>query len=144
MPSSSAASGTADDGSTTIFIRSQIIRMDMMMPASVASPIEATWARSAASVRGESVVRRPSAIVIVVAAGSTHPDARLRAASSAFAGSAPWTARPGRSDVAAIAVPDRRPPPPTGATIASRSGTSSTSSSAAVPCPAITLASSNG
>src|SRR6185369_1322720 len=44
----------------------------------------------------------------------------------------------------AIAVPDSNPPPPTGVMIASRSGISSRSSSAAVPCPAMTRQSSYG
>ena len=138
------ASGTDDDGSTTCFIRSKIIRMARRIPSSLQVPNASTCVRSADSVRGECVVRRPSAIVTVDGSGSSLPLAKLRAASSALAGSAASTRMPGRSAFAAIAVPDISPPPPQGATTASRSGSASKSSSVAVACPAITCASSNG
>ena len=44
----------------------------------------------------------------------------------------------GFSALAAIAMPLMRPPPDSGTTMAARSGRSSSSSSAMVPCPAIT------
>ena len=71
-----------------------------------AGPECATWREAPPSVRAESVVRRPSAIVVVAASGCSVPRARLRAASSAFAGSAPSTSMPWRSD-------SRRSPCPT-------------------------------
>ena len=40
-------------------------------------------------------------------------------------------------------MPDTRPPPPTGTTIVSTSGTASSISKPTVPCPAMILASSN-
>src|SRR5690349_2232775 len=142
--SSRQASGTAAEGSTTCFMRSKIIRIARTIEASLQVPNAFTCARSAASVRGASVVRRPSAIVVVAGSGSRRPLAKLRAASSALAGSAPSTSMDARRPFAAIAVPDSNPPPPHGATIASRSPTASSSSSAAVPCPAMTRGSSNG
>ncbi len=62
---------------------------------------------------------------------------RERKASSAPAGSPARTAVPGFSPLAARAVPESSPPPPTGATTASRSGIFSISSRQAVPWPAI-------
>ena len=46
--------------------------------------------------------------------GIIFPDWSERKASSAFRGSAPITRIDGEIDVAAIAVPLKRPPPPTG------------------------------
>ena len=60
-----------------------------------------------------------------------------RNASLPFSGSTPITRIPGRRCLAAMEQPDISPPPPMGATNASRSGTSSRSSSAVVPCPAM-------
>ena len=127
-----------------IFMRSQIMRMARTMPASLAVPIASTLARIAASVRRDSVVRRPSAIVVAAGSASTRPERKLRAASSALAGSAPKTRITGALDLTAIDVPESSPPPPTGAMIASSPGDCSRSSSAAVPCPAMTRTSSNG
>ena len=59
-----------------------------------------------------------------------------------MAGSAPQIVVPGDRPCTAIAVPLRSPPPLTGAITSSRSGTSSMSSSAAVPAPAMTRGSS--
>ena len=50
---------------------------------------------------------------------------------------------PGFSALVATAMPDTRPPPPTGTTIVSTSGTASRISNPTVPCPAMILASSN-
>ena len=52
--------------------------------------------------------------------------------------STPNTAMPGLIAFAAVAQPASSPPPPTGITSTSRSGTSCSSSIASVPCPAIT------
>src|SRR6266567_3740965 len=91
------------------------------------------------------VVRTPSASVLGDAGSDWMvPDFNVRYASSACSGSTPITfiaalwARP------AIAVPDSRPPPPTGAASTSRSGASLSSSMAAEPWPWITSQSSNG
>src|SRR5947207_15235408 len=110
------ARGTAADGSTTIFNRSNIILIARTIASSLQTPNAATYARIAANVRGASDVRRPSAIVTVGGNGSILPERKLAAASPAFAGSAPKTRTPGFVDVAAIAVPDNSPPPPQGAT----------------------------
>src|SRR5487761_2137124 len=138
------ASATAADGSTTCFIRSKIMRIARTMPCSLQVCSAPTCALIAARVRGASDVRTPSAIVVVVASASSLPEAKLRAASSAFAGSAPITRVFGDTERTAFAVPDSRPPPPQGATTISRSGAASSSSSAAVPWPAMTRESSNG
>ena len=104
-----------------------------------------TCARRAASVRGDSVVRKPSAIVVVGGSGSTLPEtklargvariARLRAehrvpfgAATSLRSTCPTAGRRRRR-----ARSRRREP-----------CACSSSSSAAVPCPAITRASSNG
>src|SRR6185312_3122177 len=58
--------------------------------------------------------------------------------------STPNTEMPGRSAVAATRHPASKPPPPTGITRASMSGASFSSSSARVPWPAMTAASSYG
>ena len=58
-------------------------------------------------------------------------------ASSALFGSAPITRICGRIPFEAIEVPESNPPPETGAMTKSRSGTSSSNSSAAVPWPAM-------
>ena len=71
------ASGTADEGSMMIFIRSQVIRIARTMASSDAVPTAVTRCRMAASVRGDSVVRSPSAIVVVGASGSTDPVRKL-------------------------------------------------------------------
>ena len=145
LPSSRHASGTADEGSITSFMRSNVIRIARTIPSSLQVATSSTFARIAASVRAESGVRRPSAIVARPAgSGSTLPERNATAASPALAGSAPNTRMPGFTPFAAIDVPERSPPPPTGATTTSSEGTSSRSSSAAVPCPAITSALSNG
>ena len=66
------------------------------------------------------------------------PVALERAASLAITGSAPMMQMPGRLPLAATAIPEINPPPPTGTTIASTSGTASKISSAMVPWPAMT------
>ena len=128
----------------TIFMRSQVIRIARMIASSLAVPIASTPARIAPSVRGESVVRKPSAMVVAAGRGSILPERKLRAASSALAGSAPKTLAAWSRDLTAIAVPESSPPPPTGAITMSSSGNSSINSSAAVPWPAITRTSSKG
>eukprot|EP01137_Pigoraptor_chileana_P027929 Opistho-2@11203 len=54
-------------------------------------------------------------------------------------GSTPMTLTSGRSVLTARAMPARRPPPPTGTTIASKSSSCSMISSPIVPCPAMML-----
>ena len=60
-----------------IFIRSHVIRIARTIASSDAVPTAVTPSRIAASVRGDSVVRRPSAIVVVGASGSTDPVRKL-------------------------------------------------------------------
>ena len=74
--------------------------------------------------------------------GTIRPSARERKASSAPSGSPAMTRMPRADSVTAMAVPLSSPPPPTGARTTSRPGTSWSSSSAAVPWPAITRSSS--
>src|SRR5665213_4528795 len=88
-PSSTHASGTAPDGSTTIFIRSQMMRIARTMDSSLQVAMSSTYARIAPNVRGASVVRRPSAIVVAGGNGSMWPERKPAAASPALAGSAP-------------------------------------------------------
>ena len=61
-----------------------------------------------------------------------------------MAGSTPITRQFGLMDLATVAQPAIRPPPPIGTGRTSRSGCSSNISRATVPCPAMTFRSSNG
>ena len=88
-PSSRQASGTAPDGSTTIFIRSHMRRIARTIASSVHVRTSSTCARIAANVRGARVVRRPSAIVTASGSGSMRPEWNPAAASPALTGSAP-------------------------------------------------------
>ncbi len=63
---------------------------------------------------------------------------------SKIAACAPMICTSGLTDLAATAMPAIKPPPPTGTTITSRSGRSSSISSATLPCPAATTGSSKG
>jgi hypothetical protein len=67
--------------------------------------------------------RRPSAIVCGVPLACSCPLCGERAASSAPAGSAPGTRRPGFSAAARHGAAAERPPPPTGQTSTSSCGT---------------------
>ena len=58
-----------------------------------------------------------------------------KAQSFAISGSAPNTLISGLIDLAAMDEPASKPPPPAGVQIASKSGTSLSSSKTAVPCP---------
>src|SRR5215472_2356336 len=93
---------------------------------------------------GSTFPAKPSAIV-----GSSGITTR-QPASSAYSivgdaeGSTPYTLMWGLSDLRAIKTPAINPPPPTGTTIASRSGAAATISSPIVPWPAITSASLYG
>ena len=105
--SSRHASGTADEGSMIIFIRSQVIRIARTIASSDAVPIPAAPSRIAASVRGASVVRRPSAMVVAGGSGSTFPElvAPRGVVGVRRLGTIDADRRP--SERAAIAVPDR-------------------------------------
>ena len=97
-----------------IFIRSQTNRMASRISASVAVTIRSTWREITAKVRGPSEVRRPSAIVWGSFEGWIEPASSDRRASSALAGSAPMTRVVASRPLTARAVPESRPPPPTG------------------------------
>ena len=89
-------------------------------------------------------MRRPSAIVRGSFEGWIEPVASERRASSALAGSAPMTRVEGEWPLTARAVPEISPPPPIGAITMSSGPACSSSSSAAVPWPAMTDQSLNG
>ena len=73
------------------------------------------------------------------AAGAPALTPRMRAVNEGYmAGSTPTTRMSGFTCLAAVATPEIRPPPPIGTGRTSRSGTSSSISSATVPWPAIT------
>ena len=128
----------------TCFVYCQTICIASRISASETVMISGTCSRMIAKVRSERPVRRPSATVVGGSEGCRTPVVRERAASSARSGSAPSTVTPVCRPWVASAVPDRSPPPPTGATTKSSPDTSDTSSSAAVPAPAITASLSNG
>jgi CO dehydrogenase maturation factor len=142
--SSATATGTADEGSMTIFMRSSTWRMARTMAGSSTVTMRSTWVRMAAKVSSPSDVRSPSHTVVGLTDGTMRPSASERQASSAPAGSVPMTRTPGPKPRPAMAVPDSSPPPPTGVMMTSSRGTSSSSSSAAVPWPAMTRASLYG
>jgi len=77
----------------------------------------------------------PSARVNFVETRTASPAATPAAKHEAFFGSTPMISRLGLSACSTMAVPDSRPPPPTGTRIASQSGTCSRISNPYVPCP---------
>ena len=88
--SSIHASGTAADGSTTNFIRSNIMRMALTMLASLAVKTPAAPSRMIGKVMNPIDVLKPSAMVFAVALkGMRSPALKERKVSSAAAGSAP-------------------------------------------------------
>ena len=100
------------------------------------------WVRLAGDVSGE-----PGTLARIVRVeprtSVTRSPRRIDSyASAAPSGSAAKTGKPGRSACAAIALPPIRPPPLTGAISASSGPPCANSSSATVPCPAITAGSS--
>jgi hypothetical protein len=143
-PSSSAATGTAEEGSMSSLQSSSTTRIACTIAASLTVTTSSTSARSSAKFRRPIVPRRPSASVSRGPPVSRTPLWNERAASAAAAGSAPITRHPGSAPRAASAVPPMRPPPPIGAITTASVGTAQRSSRAAVPWPAMTCASSNG
>ncbi|MNV42507.1 hypothetical protein D3C71_1341830 [compost metagenome] len=91
-----------------------------------------------------SVPRRPSQTVSGVNSTRRSPAASERAVSAAPSGSARTSSTAGLAACSASRVPAARPPPPTGTTINSRPSLACSSSSAAVPWPAITWGSVYG
>src|SRR5947208_5126895 len=148
LPARYAASGRHPVGSSANRRRVQAIRTASPISSSDTVTMASTsrLANITSKLRAPiAVVRTPSASVLGDSASDwIVPDFHVRYASSACSGSTPITliealwARP------AIAVPDSRPPPPTGAASTSRSGASVSSSMAAEPWPWITSQSSNG
>ena len=60
-----AANGTAEEGSTTTFNRSQIRRIACLMPASLASATSTPWRFRISKLRSPKPVLKPSASVTV-------------------------------------------------------------------------------
>ncbi len=90
------------------------------------------------------MARNPSAMVCGAATDWRDPERNERYVSSACSGSAATTAQWCAIAFTARAVPPMSPPPPTGVLTTSSSGSSHRNSKAAVPCPAMTRASSKG
>src|SRR5208282_2107855 len=88
---------TALDGSITIFIRSHTNRIAALISSSLTSSTPSTSFRKIANVRGASEARKPSAIVSLVSSDCNCPLFSERYASSARAGSHPYTRTTARS-----------------------------------------------
>ena len=132
-----AASGTAQDGSTITLSRVQISRIASIIRASEQSKISSTDSRITSKLRTPTVARKPSAMVLGVNSANLLPRLKPSHASLACSGSAPITCALD-SALTQIPVPPSRPPPPMGAiTISTGCSICSSSSNAAVPCPAI-------
>src|SRR5581483_9022321 len=114
------------------------------MPAAISSSVTSTTSstRSRPTARASSPANggaSPSAIVGCDSMRTLLPAARPALKPGMRSGSTPTTRQS-----TAMATPAIRPPPPTGQTMQSTPGTSSTISRATVPWPAITCGSSNG
>mmetsp|Transcript_34139 Transcript_34139/g.66481 ORF Transcript_34139/g.66481 Transcript_34139/m.66481 type:complete len:248 (+) Transcript_34139:197-940(+) len=134
-----AATPTPEEGSMTNFIRSHTSLVAAMMSVSLTHTTSSTRSRMMGHVFSPIDTLTPSA---TVSGGDSFikrtPSRFDLAQSSAAMGSAAITLIFGLMCFAHTAMPPTMPPPPTGATIASRSLTCSSSSIAIVPCPAIT------
>jgi len=86
---STAARGTADEGSMMIFILSHTSRMASIICSSVTVSMSSTFSLMTVNVLSQSEVSSPSAIVVGGSGGWRMPVWNDRAASSARAGSAP-------------------------------------------------------
>ena len=107
-----------------------------------------TSARICANVSAPTCSTRSASAIVrwTCAAGQAtrSPRRNESRASAASSGSTPTTVASGRQARMAAAMPEISPPPLTGTTTRSACGQSSAISSPIVPCPAITLRSSNG
>jgi hypothetical protein len=112
--------------------------------ASSTTTARAPLARRIAKSGTPSVPRRPSQIVSGTKSMSRRPVASERAVSAAPAGSASSSSQPGAIAPSVSAQPDANPPPPTGVDSTSRPPVALSSSSDAVPWPAITRGSVYG
>jgi hypothetical protein len=86
----------------------------------------------------------PSAMVWTRGSSHMQPCSMQCFSVGAPSGSTPITFIEGLNALAAIAIPETRPPPPTGTSIHWQSGSSFSISRAIVPWPAITASSSKG
>ena len=143
---SSAAVATAPLGSGTSRVAATMARMAARISASVTVTMPSTKAWMCAKLRTPTLcVRSPSAMVrLVSSAGQVTilPVRKLSAVSPASSGSTPKTLACGRSCFTAAAMPLSRPPPETGETTRSTSGSSSTISRPQVAWPAMICSSS--
>ena len=138
--SSRQASGTAAEGSMTIFIRSHVMRIARTIAVFAAGPERGRRARGSRRERARrrACVRSPSAIVVVGGSGSTGPKRSWRRRR-------PRSRARRRRPRCRARTPSRRSPCPTAARRRRRARhdvevlhVSRASSSAAVPCPAMT------
>ena len=72
------AAATAEEGSTMIFMRSQMVFIASTISASVTVTMSSTYFLRMEKVSGERVARRPSAIVSPEPAGAMAPEWRER------------------------------------------------------------------
>mmetsp|Transcript_10549 Transcript_10549/g.17093 ORF Transcript_10549/g.17093 Transcript_10549/m.17093 type:complete len:222 (-) Transcript_10549:527-1192(-) len=134
-----AATPTPEEGSMTSFILSHTSLVASMISSSVTHITSSTRSRMIGQVLCPMDTFTPSAMVTGGASFISFSPAFLDLKqSSAAVGSAATTRMEGLTCLAQTAMPPIMPPPPTGATIASKCGSSSKSSFAMVPCPAIT------
>src|SRR5687768_15683382 len=144
-PFITAAVASAPVGSTTSFMRSHRKRIASTSSESLTVTMSCTCRSTSGKVSApRDCVRAPSAIVCGTSMVTRLRVRSERAASSPAAGSTPTTRVPGERWAAAIAQPESSPAPPQQTNRSSRGPTSSKSSLAAVPWPAITAAWSKG
>src|SRR5690606_25040224 len=135
---STAASATAEDGSTSSLSSTSRRRIAAIVSASSTASTCAPCACRMRKFSSPTSVRRPSQMVSGTKPAQRSPCCSDCSVSAAPAGSASTSSTPGAMPARAIALPLASPPPPTGTTTTSRSGAACSSSSTAVPWPAIT------
>ena len=130
--------------SATVFSRSTRTRMAFAISASVTATMRSTcWRTRGKVISPTRLTAMPSAMVSPTEARRGPPESRAVCMLGQAAASTPTMRTAGRRARIAVAIPDTRPPPPTGTTTVSRSGACSRSSSPIVPWPATTISSSN-
>ena len=140
-----AATGAAPAPSATILPRSIRNRIACAISSSSTVTISSRYLLHSAKVNSPGFfTAMPSAIVLAVSSETTCPASIEAFMPAAPAACTPITRTFGWSIFTAEATPEASPPPPIGTTMVSTSGRSSMISSPMVPCPAMTIGSSNG
>src|SRR5690554_2407500 len=138
-PNMTEARPVAPEGSSTIFSRSNANAIAFRSWSSVTSSTRSTSRRLTPNVSSPGISAPcPSAMVWGTSICTRSPASSERLVSSPAAGSTPIMRMLGNRPFPTVALPAIRPPPPIGTRSSSSSPTSSKSSRAAVPWPAMT------